>query len=770
MARFFKYLSIGLIATIIIIFAVLFFLPKPLLLENASFSRAVYSEQHKLLRLTLSRDEKYRLYTPLSAIPQQLIDAVLLKEDRYFYWHLGVNPVALVKATLKTYLKSSRRLGASTITMQLVRIRYQHNSRTVSGKIWQIIRAVQLEMHYSKPEILEAYLNLAPYGNNIEGVGAASLIYYAKPLDRLSLSQLLLLSVIPQNPNVWHNVVKISEMRAELYARWLKKYPQDQRYAAEMKLPLQLHRPSELPFLAPHLVDSVLMIEPPNLNNIVTTLDWRMQQIIERVLHSYVNQNANLGINNAAALLVDVRDMKVKALVGSADFFGHAIHGQVNGVIAKRSPGSTLKPFIYALALDQGLIHPATVLKDVAQSFGGYDPENFDYEFLGPITAQDALNLSRNVPAVFLANNLTAPDLYQFLKQANVSQLKSKSYYGLALALGGVDLSLQELVGLYAMLVNDGVWHPIRSSEDQQLVIGKRLLSPEASFLVLDMLEKAPRPDLVNFADEMGKIPIAWKTGTSTGYRDAWTVGVFGPYVLGIWIGNFNGHGNPSLVGRTIAAPLFFAMIDAIMAQTGSLPVIKKKPQQLQLTKVTICKASGLLPTKYCHETTSTWFIPGKSPIKTDNVFREIAINNKTGFRACQYDENTKFAIYEFWPTDLLKVFEQAGIKRRTPPPFASECQEQFGSMRGMGPEITSPQKDLIYPLRVDSSQPTIIPFTAITDADVMNLYWFINDQYLGKTKRDQPLLWNEKPGKFIVRVVDDHGRVDSVVVSGVSN
>ncbi|WP_131764261.1 penicillin-binding protein 1C [Legionella drozanskii] len=756
MRRFLKFFSLTLILSFFCGLGILFFLPKPSLLSDYQFSTAVYEEQQHLLRLTLSQDEKYRLFSPLAQISPQLRQATLLQEDQYFYWHYGLNPLAIFKAGWQTYVAKSRRVGASTITMQLARIRFGINSKKVSGKLWQIIRALQLEMHYNKDQILEAYLNLAPYGNNIEGVGAASLIYFAKPVSKLTLPEALTLTVIPQNPSRRIPSNKnLKTIRNKLFVRWLAKHPEDAYQATSIHLPLEMQTVHSLPFIAPHFVNSVLH-ETRKQQEITTTLDYRLQTILKRIIHQYLVRKKTVGAYNAAVLLVDTRDMSVKGLVGSADFFNSEIGGQINGTEIKRSPGSTLKPFIYGLALDQGLIHPNTVLKDVPSSFGSYNPENFDYDFMGPIKAKDALVLSRNIPAIYLESQLTKPNLHQLLENAQVSELKSESYYGLALSLGGAELTMRELASLYAMLNNDGLWHPLRTRKDEPNSPGTRLLSPEASYLVLDMLKNTPRPQLQGSTSN--NTQVAWKTGTSSGYRDAWSVGVFGPYVLTVWLGNFDNQANPAFVGKNLAAPLFFELIDAIRHERGPLAIIEKRPETMQLTRVEVCKASGMLPTRYCQDKEMTWFIPGKSPIKTDTIYREVAIDKNTGLRTCHFNDNTRFEIYEFWPTDLLKIFKQAGIQRRVPPVFESDCsltQTNFG----LSPQIRSPQTDLSYIVRANSVHNTEIPLTAVTDADVASIYWFINEVYLAKTRPDEPFFWKAKPGKFVIRVVDDHGR-----------
>ncbi len=759
MNKIFKKLSIILITVLVSAYLILFFLPKPSLLEDTSFSKAIYDEHHQLLRLTLSQDEKYRLFTPLSQISKQLIEATLLQEDQYFYWHYGVNPWATVKAIWQTYGVQSRRVGASTITMQVARMRYGMNSKKISGKLLQIIRAIQIEMHYSKKEILEAYLNLAPYGGNVEGVGAASLVYFGTSVNKVTLPQSLTLSIIPQNPGKrTPNNKELKKIREHLLGRWLNKHPEDFNKKGMFALPLVMQNTHMLPFNAPHFVNKILYDASTKQQSMDTTLDYRTQMIIERITHHYLVRKKGIGVNNAAVLLADTRDMGIKGMLGSADFFNLSISGQINGTETKRSPGSTLKPFIYGLALDQGLIHPDTVLKDVPHSFNGYNPENFDYEFMGPIKAKDALVLSRNIPAIYLASQLANPTLHQLLEKAQISQLRSESYYGLSLSLGGVELTMKELVSLYAMLANDGLWYPLRSFKNETKKKGSRLLSPEASYLVLDMLKNTPRLDDISIS--WSRLPVAWKTGTSSGYRDAWTVGVFGPYVLAVWIGNFDNKANPAFIGKNIAAPLFFELVDALKHERGPIYTLEKHPEQMNLKKVEVCKASGMLPTRYCKDTEWSWFIPGKSPIKTDTIYREVAINSKTGLRTCHIDENTRFEIFEFWPSDLLSIFKKAGIQRHIPPFFEPDCT--LSGNAEINPHITSPQNGISYIIRADSQQNNAIPLTAVTDAGIAHVYWFINETFVAKTKAGESYLWKAKPGKFVVRIVDDHGQSDA--------
>lgn len=772
-------------------------LPKAQLSAGYSSSVAVYDRERHLLRLSLAADDKYRLWTPLKELSPTLVEATLLHEDRHYYRHFAVNPVALLRAVYVTYVGGGRRVGGSTISMQVARLRYRIASRTVLGKLRQIGRAVLLELRYSKAEILEAYLNLVPYGQNIEGVSAASLIYFGKPASRLSLSEALTLSVIPQSPTrrapgkaatsdekqaYREGNQALLVARAALFRKWVVEHPSASRDEPLFRLPLALRELSALPFRAPHFVDAVLetrAAEPRSRSHEVhTTLDLRLQQLVERQLRGYVARHRRFGLQNSAALLVDTRDLGVRAMVGSADFFDNSIEGQVNGTLAKRSPGSTLKPFIYALGIDQGVLHPLTMVKDAQLAFLSYSPENFDGRFAGPLPAREALVRSRNVPALWVASKLTNPSFYDFLHTAGISRMKSEQHYGLALVLGGVEVTMEELAMLYAALANRGRLRPLRYRESEPEVAGVRVLSEEASFITVEMLRDNPRPDrpqsLPIFDEPAGGVGgavdrrVAWKTGTSNGFRDAWTAGIFGPYVLVVWLGNFNGEGSPALVGVQAAAPLFFSITDALYGQHKGL-LEPARPLPKNLSRVPVCAVSGQLPSRHCPHQRLTWFIPGRSPIEMCQIHRPVTIDDQTGKRVCgSRTVGTHTEVFEFWPSDLLRLFQQAGLPRRVPPSGA-DCDLTAQSTRGNPPRITSPLRGVTYSVRrsdgtsAGNDDPRDrLSLQATTDADVRELFWFEGGTLIGKSHPHGTLEWRPTPGRYLLRVVDDHGRADS--------
>jgi penicillin-binding protein 1C len=748
--------------------------PHPPLRGWLPSSTAVYDDHGRLLRLTLASDDRYRLWVPLKDISPQLVEGVLLHEDRWYYSHAGFNPYGLLRGAWVTYARHGHPQGGSTITMQLARLLWQLNTRTPGGKLRQVARAIQLELFYSKQDILEAYLNDAPYGRNVEGVGAASLAYFDKPPDQLTLPEALTLAVVPQDParrlHATHGTddaminPSLALARNRLYALWLHNHPLDVSQTPLFALPLNLRPLAKLPFEAPHAVEQALATQHVTTDEdsakLITTIDLDLQHTLEQQMTRYVQRNASLGIRNTAAILVDTRDMGVKAMIGSVNYADSSIQGQVNGTLAKRSPGSTLKPFIYALGFDQGVLHPQTVLRDVPTAFGPYTPENFDGHFLGPITATQALIRSRNIPAVWVASQLQHPNLYDFLRQAGISHMASEQHYGLALVLGGGEVTMQELAGLYAMLANRGVLKPLRLRADDPPTPGTRLLSDEASFMVMDMLRQNPRPDETTGAQPT-PWPVYWKTGTSWAFRDAWTAGSFGPYVLVVWVGNFDSAGNPAFVGAEAAAPLFFQIVDALHAEHPHLQEpVRHMPANLK--RVEICLASGELPNRWCPQKGWTWFIPGKSPIKVSNVHRPVVIDDATGQPACPpyAGKQTHVDVYEFWPSDLQQVFAQAGIPRRKPPQNPS-CTGA-GQADGDPPQITSPLRGSTYALRLKQQGMERIAFTATTDADTHALYWFVDDAYIGSSTPGESLFW-QPPGaaRYSVRVVDDHGRSD---------
>lgn len=769
--------------------------PKPDLYGNYQQSQAFFAAGGELLALRPATDERYRLRLALTDMAPAVQQATLLYEDRRFYQHVGLDVSALGRAFWQGVVKGGRRQGASTISMQLARMHYGFNSQSILGKLQQIVLALYLERHLSKAEILEGYLNYAPYGANVESVGAASLIYFGKAAAELSTAEALALAVIPQNPlqrnpERSNGQQQLQQARLRLLQSWQQTYATTTTEQQLLALPLRFQSRRDLPFAAPHFVQALARQQPAG--PVYSSLDWHLQQQINQRLQAYLRQQQRLGLTNASVLVVHRPSMQIKAYIGSADFFDAGIAGQVDGTAAPRSPGSALKPFVYALALQQGVIHPKSLLKDLPLRFGLFSPENFDRRFRGPITATEALIQSRNVPAVTLQAQLQQPDFYQWLTANEVPLPQAADYYGLALALGGMEISMQQLVSLYAMLGNQGRYQPLqwlaKTANDEQSPptadseiaskadtevdtaqlrltpnhAGQRGLLPEAAFLTLQMLAAQPALQNERLTALAAAPKVAWKTGTSYAYRDAWTLGLYGDYVLAVWLGNFDGSSNPNLIGRNVAAPLFFSLLPLLGEQQQVNQQLFAKSEQLNLREVALCRQSYQLPNQFCPQTETGWVIPGISPVAVSDLHRPVPVYRQTGLRACQHQPPlTELAVFEFWPSDIAILYQQAGIRLRQPPAYAEDCQ-QLTQTQSQPPQIVSPQSHLTY--LPQAKQP--LALQARFDGAAKQGYWFADSRFLGIVKPGETLFWPATAGRYQLRVQDDLGNASEITLN----
>lgn len=743
--------------------------------SDVEFSRVYTDKNGELLQIFLTKNDKYRIYRPLSDFPAPFVEAILLQEDKFFYSHKGINPVAVIKAGFETYIKKSRRMGASTITMQTAKLKYHLYTKSILGKLVQIYRALYLEFCYSKQEILECYLNLAPCGSNIEGFETASWYYFNKSIRELNLSENIMLAVLPQNPTKrsptpGRTPSELIAARKVLFERWVEKHPEDSSKSTFMDM--QMSTECRFPNEARHFCEMLYYEHNPEVKAkkdrkaVKTTLDLSLQKQCEDIFKTYIHQNAHFGVENGAILLVDWKNMEIVANIGSADYYNDSIQGQVNLTTSKRSPGSTLKPFIYALALDAGLIHYDTMLKDTPVTFNEYSPDNYGSIFKGPVKAWFALSDSRNIPAIALNRDLKERDLYDFMQESGVSEMKEKEHYGLSIVLGTCEVTMLELAKMYATLSNKGIQKEIRAVHSPRSEVGKRMLSAESSFIVRKMLEENT-PPYQHKPKELEDFKVAYKTGTSIGFKDSWSVGIFDRYILCVWIGNFDGHGNNSFLGRTMAAPLLFNIAYHLMAELPKNEWLRPEIPPKNAIQVKVCSVSGGLPTDACEQTEWSWFIPGVSPITTCKIHRKINIDTRTGYRTDEFGEKyIKTVSREFWPSDLQNLFEQAGLPRLKPPEYPPDDFSYSAHSQGFPPEIVSPMTGTDYVFRKTDTKRNKIMLHAVCDADSSELLWYCGSDYIGRANPGKSLEWSPKPGRYEVTVSDQKGRSDTVVVS----
>jgi penicillin-binding protein 1C len=535
----------------------------PPLGKDLETSHVVLDREGKLLRAYATTEGRWRLPATEKDVDPRFLKLLFAYEDKRFPEHHGVDLLALGRAAFQFTTSGHIVSGGSTITMQVARLLEPREHRSFGAKLRQITRALELEHALSKDEIISLYLTLAPYGGNLEGIRAASLAYFGKEPRKLSLAEAALLVALPQSPELrrpdrYPQAAQAARDRVLDRAAAAGVVPRDEIARAKSATVPRERKP--LPVLAPHAADQVVAAEPGRRIHRLT-IDAGLQKTLQELARE---RALALGPQISVAILaVDNESGEVRARVASADYFDERRAGQVDMTLAVRSPGSTLKPFIYGLGFEDGLLHPETLIDDRPTRYGSYTPENFDLTFQGTVTVRRALQMSLNVPAIAVLGKVGVSRLNARLTQTGAALVLPKGEApGLAMGLGGVGIKLSDLVMLYTGLARQGAAVPLVEREGTPVSSSRRLLDPVAAWYVGNILIGAPPPDNA----PPGR--FAFKTGTSYGYRDAWAVGFDGRMTIGIWVGRADGAPVPGLVGRASAAPILF---DAF-ARTGHAP------------------------------------------------------------------------------------------------------------------------------------------------------------------------------------------------------
>ncbi len=583
------YLRWGTAALLTLLLVLDLAFPPPLPRQRDT-STLVVARDGTPLRAFADADGVWRYPASADSVSPLYLQALLNYEDRWFWRHPGINPWGLLRAGKQWLFEQRIVSGGSTLTMQVARILDPH-TRTPWGKAKQLLRAVQLELHLSKAQILALYLERAPYGGTIEGVEAASWAYLGKPASQLSHAEAALLAVLPQSPSrlrpdrhpeaAQRARDKVLERMVSLGV-WSREEVDDARIEPVVTRALQ-------PPLHAALLAQRLRSAQPRAARIESTLDIGLQRTLEERVSSYFSQLPER--TSAALLVVDNRTLEARAYVGSVAFGDKQRLGHVDMVQAWRSPGSTLKPFLYGMALDDGLIHSESLMVDAPQSFGGYRPGNFDAAFNGPVSAATALRLSLNVPAVDLLDRVGSARFAARLSHAGINlRFPHGSAPNLSLILGGTGARLEDLVGTFAAFNRNGIAGRVRYTAEDA-VIERRLMSPGAAWITREVLESNPRPGYgIGTFDVTGRPRVAWKTGTSYGYRDAWAIGTTRHYTVGVWVGRPDGTPLPGQYGAVTALPLMFEVIDSLPRQAGDASAA---PMPASVAQADICWPTG---------------------------------------------------------------------------------------------------------------------------------------------------------------------------------
>ncbi len=759
LSRFVKRLSVALVACITFFFVIDIIFPVH---TQIPYSQLILSNDHKLLNASLSSDQQWRMKTEIKEVNPLLIKTIIAKEDRWFRFHPGINPVAITRALWQNIRTGKRVSGASTITMQVVRM-LEPRKRTIGSKIVECFRALQLEVHHSKNEILELYLNLLPYGGNIQGVKAASFLYFGQEPQALSLAQIVTLAIIPNDPN--HQRLGINNSRIVIERNfWLRELSTKgifNKAALEDALlePLTAKR-FDAPKQIPHLARMLSNIYPEK-PVIKTFIDPRMQDFIENTLSNEVNAYRGMGVGNAAVVMIDNRKHEVVAYVGSAGFMENQFQGQVDGASALRSPGSALKPFLYALAMDRGLITPKTILQDIPQNFNGYRPQNYDETFRGRITASQALALSLNVPAVDLANRVGVDLFNEKLSRGGLKWIgERKKTLGLSVILGGCGVTLTQLTNLYSCLASSGIKYPLLFTPDDAPQTPDTLFSEQSAWMIHEILTGLKRPDLPNNFENSVNLPhIAWKTGTSYGRRDAWSFGYNPDYTVGVWVGNFDGSGIPELSGADFATPILFKIFNFLTY--NQKPEWFKRPAGLDFRLV--CSESGLPPGESCTNIVMDDYIPAVSPNRKCDHLVPVFVNESGSIsycRSCLPQAGYRTDYYPNLSPGLIAFYEEEQIPYRKIPSHNPLCNRVYHNDR---PVITSLSDAKEYILYAAAKQQLQLAFTATSD--VNKVYWYINDKFYKEALRGQKLFFTPDAGLIKISCSDDKGRNTDIQV-----
>ncbi|MEA5109762.1 Penicillin-binding protein 1C [bioreactor metagenome] len=727
----------------------------PFRVPEVSWSKVVYASDSTLLHAFLSKDDKWRIPVRLDEITPGLEKAFIFKEDRLFYYHPGVNPFSVCRAVFNNITKGRRTSGASTITMQVVRL-LDPAPRTYKAKIREMFRSLQLEWHLDKKEILQLYINLLPYGGNIEGVKAASLYYFAEEPRELSLAQIAMLTVIPNDPNALRPDENADLLRLKRDF-WLKKMGRKALFspaviADALNEPFSFQR---YPIVrkAPHLSYRLKKINA--VSEIYTTINPSIQHRVETLSAAYVRRLRSFQIGNLAVVVVNNRTTEVEAYLGSAGFDEDAWQGQVDGVQALRSPGSALKPALYAMAFDQGLITPKMVVTDVPQNFSGYRPENYDETYRGKVSIEQALSLSLNVPAVELLNTYGVDRFNNKLAKSGFRWIASnKVKLGLSTILGGCGTTLEELTTLYAAFANEGIVQKLKYLKNENSEVADTLCSPGAAFVITDILTRLQRPDLPNHYQMAANLPkIAWKTGTSYGRRDGWAVGYNSNYTIGVWTGNFQGNGVPELNGAEFAVPLLFNIFNAIQSLQNDDWFAPTPDLDYRL----VCSESGLPPDTFCVNRVIDYFLPGISPSMRCNHLEKHFVNQNQTIsycRNCIPEKGYREVMYPFLPPELIAWYSEMQIPFKAVPEHNPECP----SVKATGaPTITSLTDGAEYLIFNNRKQQLMLACN--TENGVTKVYWYLNDKFYKTASPNEKVFFFPDAGNYKISCTDDRGR-----------
>lgn len=765
---------IGLLTAAIGFFAWYYFaLPEPLFTKP--YSTVLEDEQGELLAAAISRDGQWR-FPQLDTVPQKFKEALILFEDKRFFNHPGVDVLSLARAVRQNIHHERIVSGGSTITMQVVRLS-RNRPRTYFEKMLEIILATRLEWRYSKDEILSLYASHAPFGGNVVGVEAACWRYFQRQPDELSWGESALLAVLPNSPSLIHpgkNRIALLAKRNRLLERLHQAGRLDEVELDLAKAESLPEQPVPLPRIANHLLDRSIR-EGLDQKRVKSTLRHSIQTRVEQIVRDHYIRLSGNQIYNAAVVVAEVETGHVLAYVGNTSGVPGEEHGQdVDIISAKRSTGSILKPVLYAAMLDEGKLLPQTLLPDMPTIINGFAPKNFSKDYDGAVPADKALIRSLNVPAVHMLQDYRYEKLYTLLKSMGMQTLTHlPDHYGLSLILGGADGTLWDITALYASMARVLNHYSVRNGESRysasdyhlltyrQSYVGKpqqaqdnTLIHAAALFQTFTSLTEVNRPgEETGWKNFSGSRKIAWKTGTSFGFRDGWAVGVTPEYVVGVWTGNADGEGRPGLTGSEAAAPILFDIFSLLPATSWF------NQPYAEMEQIPVCKHSGMRRTTLCGISDTVWVAEAGLKSKPCLYHRTVHLSEDGKYRvhaSCQPVSQMKSLPWFVLPPVQEHYFRAKNISYKPMPPFRKDCATA-GAVSNM--ELVYPKENarIFIPRELDGSRGQSV-FELAHRNPASRVYWHLNGTYIGSTQNRHQMALNPGPGMHHLILVDQAG------------
>ncbi len=774
---------------VIILLLIFYAFSPPRQLFKTPVSTVIFDKNNNLLGAHIASDEQWR-FPQNDSVPLKFATCLINFEDKRFYRHFGIDLRAFARAVSQNIKSGEIKSGGSTISMQVIRLSRNGKSRTVYQKILEIILATRMEISYSKNEILSLYASNAPFGGNVVGLEAASWRYFGRPPDNLSWAESAMLAVLPNSPALIH-LGKNRQILFEKRNRLLKKIFEngiinEDTYllAIEELIP---ENPKPFPQFAPHLLLRIKSQKKTNAKT-RTTIDLELQkQVLKIVDNNYKHLSAN-GIENQAVIVLDVKTGDVLVYVGNTFHKSGNDNGNYVDIIkAERSPGSVFKPYLYASMLSAGIILPNTLIPDVPMQIGGFSPKNYNRGYDGAVPASRALARSLNIPAVRMLQDYGVPLFHDKLKKIGINTItQNPDYYGLSLIIGGCEAKLWEMTGTYASMArslnnyfeysgkydkNDFfepnfLFSKSKSLENKDIKISdlekSSYFSASAIYFTFKAMLDVERPEAESQWEMFGSSKkIAWKTGTSFGFRDAWAIGVTPQYVVGVWVGNSDGEGRPDLVGVKSAAPILFEVFDLLPASNNwfSMPYD-------DMEKAVVCKKSGFLASDICDDTDSIW-IP-KSGLRSEVCpYHQLVHLDATGkFQVnsnCEYTQNMQHVSWFVLPPAMEWYFQRKNAQYKKLPPFRDDCKDAMNNINH-SMQVIYPRNNarIFVPTNLGGNVGNTV-FELAHRNSKTKVFWHIDNQFVGETTNFHKIALNPKIGKHKLTVIDENGETISV-------